>query len=127
MRDIESAITRNRNDLQSVLISASEEQKKAFQQVCGTLDDGFRQVSQHLQEVNANLSELRSEISSMAAMIDWRLSLVIEQQRIANALLGHIAGLLRIPDSQKQRVYFIEQGLKYLANAMREGAKKFIL
>jgi hypothetical protein len=29
---------------------------------------------------------------------------------------------LRIPDSQKQRVYYIEQGLKYLKNAILEGA-----
>ncbi len=57
----------------------------------------------------------------MAAMLDWRLSLMIEEQRLTNQLLGNIAQLLRIPDSQKQRVYHIEQGLKYLKNAILEG------
>ena len=54
-------------------------------------------------------------------MLDWNLSLMIEQQRLTNQLLGHIAKLLRIPDSQKQRVYHIEQGLKYFKNASLEG------
>jgi hypothetical protein len=119
--DVGEIVSQNRKDLQATLNTASAEQKQAFQQVCGTLDDGFREVSQHLQEVNCNISELRGEISSMASMLDWKLSLMIEQQRLTNQLLGQVVRLLRIPDSQKQRVYHIEQGLKYLTNAIREG------
>ena len=119
--DVEEIVSQNRKDLQATLDTASAEQKQSFKQICGTLDDGFREVSQHLQEINCNISDLRGEISDMAAMLDWKLSLMIEQQRLTNQLLGHIAQLLRIPDSQKQRVYHIEQGLKYLTNAIREG------
>lgn len=119
--DIGGIVSQNRKDLQETLNAASAEQKQAFQQVCGTLDDGFREVSQHLQEINSNISELRSEISVMAAMLDWKLSLMIEEQRLTNQLLGQVVQLLRIPDSQKQRAYHIEQGLKYLKNALREG------
>ena len=92
-----------------------------MQQVCGSLEAGFSEVNKYLQEINFNISELRGEITEMASMLDWRLSLLIEEQRLTNQLLGHIAQLLRIPDSQKQRVYYIEQGLKYLKNAILEG------
>lgn len=119
--DIGEIVSQNRKDLQATLNTASAEQKQAFKQICGTLDEGFSEVSQHLQNINCNISELRGEICAMAAMLDWNLSLLIEEQRLTNHLLGHIAQLLRIPDSQKQRVYHIEQGLKYLTNAMREG------
>lgn len=119
--DVGEIVSQNRKDLQATFNAASAEQKQAFQQVCGTLDDGFREVSQHLQEINCNISELRGEINAMAAMLDWKLSLMIEEQRLTNQLLGQVVQLLRIPDSQKQRAYHIEQGLKYLKNAIREG------
>ena len=121
IRDIGDIVSQNRKDLQSTLNTASVEQKQAFQQVCGTLDNGFSEVSQHLQEINCNISELLGEISAMAAMLDWKMSLIIEEQRLTNQLLGQVVRLLRIPDSQKQRTYHIEQGLKYLKNAIREG------
>jgi len=92
-----------------------------MQQVCGALDAGFSEVGQYLKDINCNISELRGEINAMASMLDWKLSLLIEEQRLTNQLLGHIAQLLRIPDSQKQRVYHIEQGLKYFKNASLEG------
>lgn len=119
--DIGEIVSRNRQALQATLNAASAEQRQAFQQICGTLDDGFREVSQHLQEMNCNISELRGEMNAMAAMLDWKLSLLIEEQRLTNQLLGQVVRLLRIPDSQKQRAYHIEQGLKYLKNAIREG------
>jgi hypothetical protein len=121
IRDIDSIVSQNRNELQLTIQKASSEQTKAINQVCGTLNDGFAEVTSHLKNINSNISELRGEISEMAAMLDWRLSMLIEEQRLTNQLLGHIAQLLRIPDSQKQRVYYIEQGLKYLKNAYLEG------
>ncbi|NWJ52073.1 MAG: hypothetical protein HXX14_14550 [Bacteroidetes bacterium] len=121
IRDIDNIISQNRNELQSTIQNAFSEQTKAIYQVCGALNDGFAEVSSHLKNINSNISELRGEISEMAAMLDWRLSMLIEEQRLTNQLLGHIAQILRIPDSQKQRVYYIEQGLKYLKNAYLEG------
>ena len=77
-------------------------------------------MNYNLQSIDYNISELRGEINDMASMLDWKLSQLIEEQRITNQLLGFIAQLLRIPDSQKQRVYHIEQGIKYLKNAFME-------
>jgi hypothetical protein len=120
IRDIDGIVTKNRKELESTIRNASAEQAKAINQVCGRLDDGFAEISNHLKEINCNVSELRGEINAMAAMLDWKLSLLIEEQRLTNELLGNIAQILRIPDSQKQRVYHIEQGLKYLKNAILE-------
>jgi tetratricopeptide (TPR) repeat protein len=118
--DVDDIISRNRRELETTMRSASSEQIKAINHVCGKLDDGFNEVSRYLKDIDSNISGLRGEISEMASMLDWRLSMVIEEQRVTNQLLGNIAVLLRIPDSQKQRVYYIERGLKYLKNAYLE-------
>lgn len=121
IKDIGGIISKNRQELQTTINNASVEQRKAIQQVCGNLDDGFGLISSHLSDIKYELGEIRGEINAMASMLDWKLSMLIEEQRLTNQLLGHIAQLLRIPDSQKQRVYHIEQGLKYLKNAIMEG------
>jgi hypothetical protein len=121
IRDIDGILKKNRQELENAFQSSSTEQIKAIHQVCGDLDYGFAELCSHLQSINSNISELRGEINEMAAMLDWKLSMLIEELRLTNQLLGHIAKLLRIPDSQKQRVYYIERGLKYLKNAILEG------
>jgi hypothetical protein len=121
IRDIESIVIQNRNELQSTIQNTSSEQIRAIHQVCGALNEGFAEVSSHLKNINSNISELRGEISEMASMLDWKLTMLIEEQRVTNELLSQITKMLRIPDSQKQRVYHIEQGLKYLKSALSEG------
>jgi tetratricopeptide (TPR) repeat protein len=54
-------------------------------------------------------------------MLDWKTDLMIEELKISNIYMGNIARLLQIPDSQKQRAYYVEQGLVYLKNAIEEG------
>ncbi len=120
IKDISDIISKNRKELQTTINNASGEHQKAIQQVCGSLDDGFGLISSHLSDIKYELGGIRGEINAMASMLDWKLSMLIEEQRLTNQLLGHIAQLLRIPDSQKQRVYYIEQGLKYLKNAFIE-------
>ena len=44
-------------------------------------------------------------------------SLVAENQKITNRILGEIKDILRIPDRQKDRLYYIEEGIKYLSAA----------
>lgn len=116
--DIISWQTKEMND---TIQNASEEQALAIQQatstVCGTLESGFNLLSENLNEISFSVEGLRSEVNSIAALLDWNFSLIIEQQRLSNLLLGNIAVLLRIPDIQKERQYHIEQGIKFLKNA----------
>lgn len=68
--------------------------------VVSSLDQGFAEIAGELDQLNS--------------MLDWRLSVTIDQQRISNLLLENVALLLRIPDVQKERQYYIEQGFKHL-------------
>lgn len=79
--------------------------------IVGRLDQGFSDLSEGLFDVERSVDRL-------ATMLDWRLSQLVDQQRISNVLLGNIAQLLRIPDVQKERQYFIEQGFKHYKNAV---------
>lgn len=123
LKDVDSIIAKNKDDLKFAMDVASDEQRKAFKQVCGTLEEGFKEVSQHLKTIDFNISGLRGEINEMASMLDWKLSLLIEEQKLTNLFLKKITHLLRIPESQKQRVYYIEEGLKYLKSAMLESVE----
>lgn len=123
IQDIGNIVDQNRIELQKTMEHTSNEHINVMRQVCGKLDDGFDEVNQHLKDINFNISDLRGEINDMASMIDWNFTQLIEEQRLTNQLLGEITKLLRIPDSQRQRVYYIEQGLKYLKNAIIEGGQ----
>lgn len=121
-RDFSAIISRQTNEINDTIQIASREQVSAIQQstnaICGTLESGFELLSDNLQEISYGIGELRSELNDMASMLDWKLSLLVEQQRITNLLLGNISILLRIPDIQKERQYHIEQGIKFLKNAV---------
>lgn len=88
-------------------LQAIHDQTKAMaesaEMICGTLDYGF--------------SELSGSLDDLAATLDWRLTAVEDQLRISNLLLENIGLLLRIPDFQKERQYYIEQGFKHYKNA----------
>jgi hypothetical protein len=116
--DVSSAIkaqTRSyRADIQnaSATLSASINDAAALQAtatsnaaaaVVSSLDQGF--------------AEIAGELGQLNSMLDWRLSVTIDQQRISNLLLENVALLLRIPDVQKERQYYIEQGFKHYKNA----------
>ena len=79
------------------------------------------ELGEGLQDIASELAGLDASVGRLSRMIDWRLSEVIDQQRINNVLLGDIASLLRIPDVQKERQYHITQGFKHYKNAAIDG------
>lgn len=86
--------------------------------VCGTLEDGFSLIDSQLQNIDYTLNGIRSELGNISELLDWNFSIIIAEHRISNMLLGNIAELLRIPDIQKERQYYVEQGLKFFRNAV---------
>jgi len=121
--DINDCITYNNDSIKSLLHennSTAQNINKGISNICGKLDTGFELLSNHLTEINSGIQNLSSEISALSSLIDWKLSALIEGQRITNNLLGNISNLLKIPDIQKERAYYIEEGLKYLKNALIE-------
>jgi hypothetical protein len=60
------------------------------------------------------------EIKEALRDMDWRFGLMNEQLSAQNTLLSGIDKLLRIPESQKQRHFHIEYGLKFFKQAKSE-------
>ncbi len=127
VNDIQKSVKQQTKEFNNSFQSASREQVAAMQQstaiICGTLEKGFAQVTEQLGEVNWSLNEINEGIGNLHSMLDWKTDLMIEELKISNMYMGNIARLLQIPDSQKQRAYYVEQGLVYLKNAIDEGTK----
>lgn len=107
---IESA---SRQQAEAIDDAARQQAKAAAQAadvVVGTLERGFANLSSGLSNINRSIEQV-------GMMLDWRLSQMVDQQRISNLLLENIAHLLRIPDVQKERQHYIEQGFKHYKNA----------
>lgn len=75
------------------------------------------ELSEGLDIIADAISNVDNSVNNVGTMIDWRLNQLLDQQRIANLLLEDIALVLRIPDVQKERQYFITQGFKHYHNA----------
>jgi formylglycine-generating enzyme required for sulfatase activity len=123
---------------------SSQEQLAAFDEINGTLEDGFAGVqgglvavadevralsdqqergnrllafaNAHLEEISNGIEEANAWLQSM----DSRLSLMLEEQRIGNVMAENIAELLHIPESEKERHRWIAMGLKFFKNAGRD-------
>ncbi len=121
-RDVSRAIQRQTSDIEHSIQAGTAEQVRAIQQstdaICGTLNQGFAQMAEGLSEISYGIGEVKSELNDMGAMLDWNLSLLIEQQKTTNILLNNIGLLLRISDSQKVRQEYIEKGLRFMTKAL---------
>jgi tetratricopeptide (TPR) repeat protein len=73
-------------------------------------------VRNQLSYVNTGLNDLNDNIE----LVNRNIELQIEQQRIANLLLQDIVELLKVPDSEKERQYSIELGLKFFSKAEKD-------
>lgn len=82
-------------------------------EIVGSLDEGFGDITRIL---DSGFSKVSNQMENLGIMLDWRLSEVIDQLRVSNLLQENIALLLRVPDFQKERQYFIEQGFKHYEN-----------
>jgi predicted RNA-binding protein with RPS1 domain len=98
---------------------SSEKQREAIIQaadsICSSLESGF-------WDLNNSLEDIKDGIHGLSNLVGHGFSIVAEGQKITHKYLGKIQNLLRIPDSQKQRVYHIDEGMKYLQNAFRQTA-----
>lgn len=82
--------------------------------ICGTLENGFNSL---IATNESGFKSVNSNLENIASILTWGFQEIVEQQRISNLLLGNISILLRIPDIQKERQYYVEQGLKFFQNA----------
>ncbi|MDT5120624.1 MAG: hypothetical protein QOC96_106 [Acidobacteriota bacterium] len=106
-------------EVQNAIEVSSERQREAIIQtsnaICSTLESGFSALGDSLGDIEHGISRLSN-------LVGHGFSLLVEGQRITHQYLGQIQNLLRLPDSQKERVYHIEEGMKYLHNAFKQRA-----
>lgn len=123
VRDLQLTVEAQTAGIQDTLRTVSKEHRQVMEKsaavVCQTLEKGFRQVVEQLDQANWRLNEINEGVGKLHAMLDWKTDIIIEQLYINNNYLRQISELLRIPDSQKQKALHIENGLKYLQNALQ--------
>lgn len=90
---------------------------KGFNQLSQKLEQGFREVNSNLMQIQGQLSDLNYKIQNLAGLIDVKFNALIEQQKITNFKLQQILEFAKVPEFQKERIYYLENGLKYLKNA----------
>lgn len=121
LQNIEEIIQEQSNQFKSVVERSSEDQIQAIQSstqaMCESVESGFDMMSEHFSDLKINLTEINSELAKIAALLHWGFARIVEQQRITNMLLGNIAILLKIPEVQKERQYYLEQGIKFMKNS----------
>ena len=88
---------------------ASQQQVNAIDNLGRKLGIEFSVISNHLVKVNGELKFLNK-----------KMEIQIEQEKITNLLLENIGELLKVPDMEKERLYYIENGLKYFKNALND-------
>ena len=107
----------------------------------GTLNENVGQTNQHLkylttatmrglsalhqeQEVtNQQLQNINQAHRALGSMIGQGFSLLSERLNATNTLLKNVLDELRIPETQRERRFHIEEGAKYLAMALKENDK----
>jgi hypothetical protein len=90
---------------------------KGFNMLSKQLEIGFSEINSNLSAISGQLSELNLKIDHLSGLIDMKLSALIDQQRITNYNLEQILAFTKIPEFQKERIYYLENGLKYLKNS----------
>ena len=121
----------------SYISEASQEQLSAINSLADDvgflnydLNRGFEGISSLLISTNEELSNINDGLSSVndslstineeLLFINENLEMLQDIQRVGNVLLGNIALLLRVPDSEKQRQHHIELGCKFYTNTVKD-------
>lgn len=72
---------------------------------------------------NEKLSDIHKSLNALSFMIGQCFSRLYNQFTISNTLLNDILTELKIPETQRERRYHIEEGSKYLAMALADNDK----
>ena len=84
---------------------------------------GLTALHQQQQVTNHQLQNINQALRAMGSMIGQGFSLLSERLNATNMLLKNVLDELRIPETQRERRFHIEEGAKYLAMALKENDK----
>ncbi len=91
---------------------------KGFNQLGSIMQNGFNEVNQNLVDIKFQLKDIEYAIDRLGGLIDRKLNAVIEQQHLTNLGIQQLITIAKIPEFQKERIYYFEEGLKFLNNAL---------
>ena len=84
---------------------------------------GLSALHQEQKVTNQQLQNINQALRAMGGMIGQGFSLLSERLNATNTLLRNVLNELRIPETQRERRFHIEEGAKYLAMALKEKDK----
>jgi tetratricopeptide (TPR) repeat protein len=102
----------------------------------GTLNNSLISIDSGINTVNKNLialenttvqgfSALNNNLFALRNMVGQCFSTLYTQLRLSNHLLNDVLTELKIPETQRERRYHVEEGAKYLSNALVKGGKLY--
>lgn len=83
----------------------------------------LKNIGKSMDVANHQLQNINQSLRVMGSMIGQGFSLLSERLNATNSLLKNILDELRIPETQRERRFHIEEGAKYLAMALKENDK----
>lgn len=118
------------NSAATMLTSSLDEGFTKLNNSLVRIDSGIDTANAHLSNihsginaVNTQLSDVNRNLNALGNMVGVGFSKLYAQSRISNVLLENILTELKIPETQRERRYHIEQGTKYLSIALANGDK----
>lgn len=91
---------------------------KGFNRLGNIMQNGFNEVNKNLVDIKFQLKDVESAINRLGGLIDRKLNAVLEQQHLTNLGIQQLISIAKIPEFQKERIYYFEEGLKFLNNAL---------
>jgi hypothetical protein len=96
----------------------TEETVRAIRDVATEQKWEARENAKRILEGLDDLGErITRSVFQSARLLDERLALVADQIAVATAVSKNILAILHVPEFQKERRYYYEQGLRHYANA----------
>ena len=83
----------------------------------------LKNIGKSMDVANQQLQNINQALRAMGSMIGQGFSLLSERLNATNTLLKNVLDELRIPETQRERRFHIEEGAKYLAMALKENDK----
>lgn len=83
----------------------------------------LKNIGKSMDVANRQLQNINQALRVMGSMIGQGFSLLAERLNATNTFLQNLLDELRIPETQRERRFHIEEGAKYLAMALKENDK----
>lgn len=97
----------------------------ALQQAQQVANQQLQTINKSMNETTHRLSVINRSIGVLSGMIGQWFSVLYHRLNASHAVLLNVLEELRIPESQRERRYHIEEGVKFLAMALAENDKYY--